>query len=80
MNRVRPKQRPVRLNADSYSSLRQQVLQRDGWRCQNCGRSAQLEVHHLRFRSHSGEDDEGNLITLCAECHQRAHSTGPKVA
>jgi 5-methylcytosine-specific restriction endonuclease McrA len=32
-----------------------------------------LEVHHREFRSHSGADSEENLITLCADCHRRAH-------
>jgi 5-methylcytosine-specific restriction endonuclease McrA len=31
------------------------------------------EVHHLKFRSHSGSDEEQNLITLCAECHEQMH-------
>jgi 5-methylcytosine-specific restriction endonuclease McrA len=33
-----------------------------------------LEVHHLRFRSHSGQDTEQNLITLCTQCHARVHA------
>jgi 5-methylcytosine-specific restriction endonuclease McrA len=32
-----------------------------------------LQVHHLKFRSHSGGDSEQNLITLCAECHEQVH-------
>jgi hypothetical protein len=28
-----------------------------------------LTVHHQRYRSHSGEDLEQNLITVCADCH-----------
>ena len=32
-----------------------------------------LQVHHLKFRSHSGSDEEQNLITLCAECHEQMH-------
>ena len=73
MKRASPKQRRVRLDVDSYSRLHQKVLRRDGWRCQTCGCSTQLQVHHIRFRSHSGEDDESNLITLCAKCHESAH-------
>ncbi|MBI3475605.1 MAG: HNH endonuclease [Acidobacteria bacterium] len=34
-----------------------------------------LHVHHLTYRSHSGGDVEPNLITLCATCHSRQHST-----
>jgi 5-methylcytosine-specific restriction endonuclease McrA len=32
-----------------------------------------LQVHHLKFRSQSGGDEEQNLITLCAECHAQLH-------
>ena len=68
---------PTRLRLDpmSYEELRQQVLRRDGWRCQSCGTMSNLEVHHKEFRSHAGEDSELNLITLCAECHASAHGT-----
>ncbi len=53
--------------------LRQQVLRRDGWRCQSCGTMSNLEVHHKQFRSHSGADSEENLITLCNSCHAQIH-------
>jgi hypothetical protein len=29
-----------------YAGLRQQILRRDGWRCQSCGSMSNLEVHH----------------------------------
>ena len=64
---------PLRLDPLSYESLRQQILRRDGWRCQTCGSMSNLEVHNMEFRSHSGADAEENLITLCVECHRRAH-------
>jgi len=32
-----------------------------------------LEVHHKQFRSHSGGDQEDNLITLCFDCHAFTH-------
>ena len=32
-----------------------------------------LEVHHQKFRSHSGADTELNLITLCSDCHSEIH-------
>jgi len=50
-----------------------QILRRDGWRCQSCGTISNLEVHHRQFRSQSGADTEGNLITLCVDCHRQAH-------
>ena len=68
--------RPSRLDPMSYESLRQQILCRDSWRCQSCGTMSNLEVHHQQFRSHSGNDSEENLITLCATCHFMAHHPG----
>jgi 5-methylcytosine-specific restriction endonuclease McrA len=70
---IRPKAAPARLDPLSSESLRQQILRRDGWRCQSCGSMSSLEVHHREFRSHSGADSKENLITLCAPCHATAH-------
>lgn len=73
MNDIRPKAVPLRLDPAAYASVRRQVLQRDGWRCQFCGAMSNLKVHHKEFRSHSGEDSDANLITLCSTCHASAH-------
>ena len=70
---IRPKTACVRLDPLSYESLHQQIVRRDGWRCQSCGTMSNLEVHHREFRSHSGSDSEENLITLCTACHARVH-------
>jgi 5-methylcytosine-specific restriction endonuclease McrA len=73
MKGIGPKVAPLRLDPTAYEKLRQQVLRRDGWRCQCCGTMSNLEVHHHQFRSHSGEDSALNLITLCATCHVQVH-------
>ncbi len=80
MKQIQQKEAPIRLEQQDYQKLREQVLRRDGWRCQLCGSMTNLEVHHKQFRSHSGEDDEQNLITLCFNCHSSAHGqdVGPK--
>jgi ATP-dependent DNA helicase RecQ len=66
----------LRLDPLSFESLRQQILRRDGWRCQSCGAMSNLEVHHKQSRSHSGNDCEENLITMCTACHAIAHHRG----
>jgi 5-methylcytosine-specific restriction endonuclease McrA len=66
---IRPKAAPTRLDPLSYENLRQRILRRDGWRCQSCGTMSNLEIHHKQFRSHSGNDSEENLITMCTACH-----------
>jgi len=73
MSPIGPKFPRLRLDAASYENLRQRILHRDGWRCQSCGTMSNLEVHHKEFRSHSGDDSEENLITLCTTCHASVH-------
>ena len=73
MNRILQKRSRSRLDPVLYEQLRDQVLRRDGWRCQLCGAMSNLEVHHKVFRSQSGDDCEENLITLCTACHTDLH-------
>jgi 5-methylcytosine-specific restriction endonuclease McrA len=81
MNTIFPKHPRVRLKPEAYAQLCRKVFDRDSWRCQNCGRASELQVHHLRFRSALGDDDMGNLITLCFSCHEKIHrSTGSPTA
>lgn len=57
-----------------YSSRREVILHRDNYTCQCCGKkNCRLEVHHIKFRSNGGTDDEENLITLCEDCHKGVH-------
>jgi 5-methylcytosine-specific restriction endonuclease McrA len=70
-----PRRQRLRLEREAYDRLRQQVLERDNWRCQSCGRRDQLEVHHKTFRSSMGDDSGRNLITLCHGCHGIIHGT-----
>jgi 5-methylcytosine-specific restriction endonuclease McrA len=74
VNGVLTKRPSRRLNWELYDQLRNQVLRRDGWRCQSCGTMSNLEVHHKQFRSRSGDDSEANLITLCSDCHVAIHT------
>jgi hypothetical protein len=69
VNRV-PSERP-RFAPAPYDQLRQQVL-RDRWRRQYSTSRNNLQVHHQRLRSQQGNDDDSNMITLCARCHELA--------
>ena len=42
--------------------------------CRLCGRTENLQIHHIIYRSQMGNNDERNLIRLCSECHRRVHS------
>ena len=70
MTRLRQKRPRLRLDSESYARLHQEVLERDGYRCQRCGNLNDLQVHHINPRSLLGDDAEHNLITLCRICHE----------
>lgn len=64
---------------------REEVLERDGYRCRNCGRSVArvgANVHHIKFKSHGVDHSKENLLTLCdfpleaPVCHDRVHLKG----
>ena len=73
MPSLRPRQPRLRLDPEAYKALCSQVLGRDNWRCQNCGASENLQVHHIQWRSKLGHDILENLITLCSNCHEALH-------
>jgi len=73
MNSLGARQPRLQLDKDLYRALCQQVLKRDRWRCQQCGSSENLQVHHIRPRSKLGGDEDENLITLCSPCHRQIH-------
>lgn len=62
-----------RLEGDAYRQLMEKVFQRDRWTCRNpfCESSRNLTVHHIIKRSQLGNDEMGNLITLCLTCHEK---------
>ncbi len=65
----------LRLPPGEYQKLRNQVLKRDNWRCQHCGKSTDLQIHHIKHRSQLGSDAQDNLITLCFTCHTIEHGS-----
>lgn len=64
------------LNHAPTQKLRTDVLRRDGFRCQGCGRrpadhvDITLHVHHVRPYGDGGLTEASNLLTLCSTCHQ----------
>jgi hypothetical protein len=49
-----------------------EILNRDGFKCQYCGRPSPvvvLHVDHRRSKYHGGTDDDANLVTACADCN-----------
>lgn len=59
-----------------WQEIRLQVLERDGYRCQQCKSLDDLDVHHIKARLDGGDDLLGNLVTLCRTCHIKTASWG----
>jgi RNA-directed DNA polymerase len=62
----------------AWDEIRRQVLERDGYKCVQCGRTSNLHVHHLQARKEKGTQALGNLITLCQDCHIKTPNYGNK--
>jgi hypothetical protein len=61
-----------KLRSPKWQKRRLEILERDGWACQNCGDTeATLNVHHCYYdRDKEPWDYPGkSLITLCENCH-----------
>ncbi len=62
----------TRLRVEFSKELRPKILSRDNYTCMLCNcRGVELNVHHIEPWSANIEKrfDEGNLITLCRDCH-----------
>ena len=53
----------------SWQEIRIQILQRDGYKCQSCGKRTSGQVHHIIPRSKGGSNELSNLMVLCGKCH-----------
>ena len=52
-----------------WRRLRLRIFERDGYRCQLCGKHGHLECDHIVAREDGGDDRPDNLRTLCRSCH-----------
>lgn len=55
------------------NELRQEIFERDGYTCVNCGSTEKesLEIDHIKPISKGGKTEPGNLQTLCRDCNAR---------
>lgn len=63
------------LDSPEWMAIRRSVLTRDQHRCQRCGATEGLHVHHLTYESR-GRELNSDLTTLCSVCHKFVHDHG----
>lgn len=61
-----------------YKIWRDSVLERDNYKCKNCGSDKDLHAHHIIARKTlpDAEFIRANGVTLCAKCHRETDSWG----
>lgn len=57
-----------------WRRLRKEVLGQYGHKCNDCGSSENLELHHIIPRSKGGPTESQNLMPLCPGCHLKRHA------
>lgn len=68
-----PSQYEAYLMTEQFDQIRQAVFKRDGHKCVICGSTQILQAHHLTYRN-LGNEQTGDLITLCKNCHSIYHA------
>ena len=58
-----------------WQRRRLEIMERDGFKCCDCGTSDDLHVHHIQYIAgrKPWEYDDEDLITLCEKCHKKRH-------
>lgn len=59
------------LRSRKWREIRQAKLQSAGHKCEWCGETGKLEVHHKHYNT-LGNESSNDLLTLCQSCHWAA--------
>ena len=60
------------IKSKNWRDVRALRLGLDKHTCQQCGQKVELRVHHKTYEN-IGKELQGDLITLCARCHNDTH-------
>jgi len=60
------------LRSPEWKAKKLLVLERDNYKCQQCGYTNNLHVHHLTYENVTNEQLD-DLVTLCKRCHRSEH-------
>lgn len=63
------------LSSEHWQETRQKALEADGGLCRVCRSPNRLNVHHNTYERR-GEEALGDLVVLCADCHELFHEAG----
>lgn len=61
------------LNSDQWRLMRDGLFYRRGKKCESCGSTEDIQVHHLHYKNVFKEKAE-DLEILCRSCHEKEHN------
>ena len=61
-----------------WRELKETIKNERGAKCEICGRTDNLDLHHIKARKFKGKDEPENLQLLCRSCHTQTPSFGRK--
>ena len=59
------------ITSAAWKLKRREVLERDEYKCVECGKTSKLQVHHKTY-ARLGDEKLSDLETLCPSCHELA--------
>jgi Restriction endonuclease len=59
-----------------WRELKETIIAERGAKCEICGSTEKLDLHHIKARKCRGKDVVENLQLLCRKCHAQTPSFG----
>lgn len=63
-------------NNEDWRELKEQIKAERGAKCEECGSSERLDLHHVKAQRYGGKATQENLQLLCRSCHAKTASFG----
>lgn len=63
------------LRTPYWAAVAEMVRKRDNYKCQECGSTENLNIHHKTYENHGDEIHHlEDLVCLCQKCHEKHHT------
>jgi RNA-directed DNA polymerase len=56
-------------NNEKWRVVKEEVMAERGAKCECCGSTVNLDLHHIKARRYGGQDTKANAQLLCEPCH-----------
>ena len=72
LRKIRQEDYKKYLKTDHWKETRAEALRRGNYKCNDCGATKSLQVHHLTY-ARRGHELQSDLVVVCANCHKKRH-------